>query len=91
MGLLYRDSKVQVLYKVNLQQKILIKNYNDPLSGYYGLARTMELLLHKYYWLRLKQEIKEYISYCKKCQVYKIHRYKPWGLLKSVPPASKLQ
>ena len=48
MGLLYRDGKVWVLYKVNLQQKILIKNHDDPLGGYYGLARTVELLLRKY-------------------------------------------
>ena len=67
MGLLYKDSKVWVLYKVNLQQKILIKNYNDPLGGYYGLAKTVELLLRKYYWLELRQEVKEYINHYKKC------------------------
>ena len=67
MGLLYRDNKVWVPYKANLQQKIFIKNHNDPLGGYYSLAKTVELLLYKYYWLRLRQEAKEYISYCKKC------------------------
>ena len=67
MGLLYRDSKVWVLYKANLRQKIFIKNYNDPLGGYYGLAKTVELFLCKYYWLRLRQEVKKYISYCEKC------------------------
>ena len=67
MGLLYRNGKVWVLYKVNLQQKILIKNHNNPLGGHYSLAKTMELLLYKYYWLKLKQEVKEYISYYKKC------------------------
>ena len=49
MGLLYRDSKVWVLYKANLRQKILIKNYNNPLDGHYSLAKTVELLLCKYY------------------------------------------
>ena len=49
IGLLYRDSKVWVPYKANLQQKILMKNYNDPLGGYYGLFRIVELLLYKYY------------------------------------------
>ena len=49
MGLLYRDNKVWVLYKANLQQKIFIKNYNDPLGGHYGLAKTVELFLYKYY------------------------------------------
>jgi hypothetical protein len=49
MGLLYRDSKVWVLYKVNLQQKIFMKNYNDPLGGHYGLVKIVELLLCKYY------------------------------------------
>ena len=49
IGLLYKDSKVWVLYKANLQQKIFIKNYNDSLSGHYSLAKTVELLLYKYY------------------------------------------
>ena len=44
-----------------------MKNYDDPLSGHYSLAKTVELLLYKYYWLRLRQEVKEYISYYKKC------------------------
>ena len=89
MGLLYRDSKVWVPYKANLRQKIFMKNYDNPLGGHYGLARTVELFLYKYYWLRLRQEVKEYISYYKKCSVYKTHRYKLWGLLKSVSPTSK--
>ena len=67
MGLLYRDSKFWVLYKANLQQKILIKNYNNPLGGHYSLTKTVELLLCKYYWLRLRQKVKEYISHYKKC------------------------
>ena len=66
MGLLYKNNKVQVLYKANLQQKILIKNYDNPLSGYYSLVKTVELLLYKYYWPKLTQEVKEYISYYEK-------------------------
>ena len=49
MGLLYRDSKVWMLYKANLQQKILIKNYNNSLGGHYSLTRIVELFLYKYY------------------------------------------
>ena len=67
MGLLRRNGKVWVLPKANLRQKILIKNYNNPLGGYYSQAKTVELLQRKYYWLKLKQEVKEYISYYKKC------------------------
>ena len=53
-----------------------MKNHNNPLGGHYSLAKIVELLLHKYYWLGLKQEVKEYISYYKKYQVYKIYRHK---------------
>ena len=67
MGLLYKNSKVWVPYEANLQQKILIKNHNNPLGGHYGLAKITELLFRKYYWLKLKKEVKEYISYYKKC------------------------
>ena len=44
MGLLHKNNKVWVLYKVNLQQKIFIKNYNNPLSGHYSEVKTVELL-----------------------------------------------
>jgi len=44
MGLLRRNGKVWVPYKANLQQKILIRNYNDPLGGHYGQAKIVELL-----------------------------------------------
>ena len=49
IGLLYKNNKVWVLYKANLQQKILIKNYNNPLGGYYNLTKIVKLLLYKYY------------------------------------------
>ena len=49
IGLLYKNSKVWVLYKANLQQKIFIKNYNDPLSSHYSLTKIVKLLLYKYY------------------------------------------
>src|SRR6266702_8022015 len=66
-----------------------MKNNNNTLGGHYSQAKTMELLLYKYYWLKLKQEAKEYISYYEKYQVYKIHKHKLWGLFKLVPPANK--
>ena len=44
IGLLCRDGKVWVPYKVNLRQKILIKNHNDPVGGYYSPAKTVKLL-----------------------------------------------
>ena len=43
-----------------------MKNHDNSLGGHYGLAKMVELFLHKYYWLRLKLEIKEYISHYKK-------------------------
>ena len=90
MGLLYRNGRVWVPYEANLQQKILIKNYDDLLGSHYGLTKTVELLYHKYYWPKLRQEAKKHISYCKKCQLYKVHRHKLWGLFKSVSSISKL-
>ena len=43
-----------------------MKNHDDPFGGHYGLAKIMELFLCKYYWLKLRQEVKEYISYYEK-------------------------
>ena len=67
IGLLCKNGKVQVPQKTNLQQKIFMKNHDNPLGGYYGLAKTIKLFLYKYYWLKLRQKIKKYISHYKKC------------------------
>ena len=42
--------------------EMLRGNYNDPMAGHFGFGRTLELVTRKYYWPRMKKEIKAYVD-----------------------------
>ena len=46
-GLLYYDGKPYI--PEILRADLLERNYDDLLAGYFGVEKTLELLLYKYY------------------------------------------
>lgn len=88
-GLLRREGKVWVPPNRPLRHEILMRNHDDPLGGHFGVDRTIDILKRKYYWPSIGADVRRYIQGCEKCQIYKIRRHKPWGLLESVPVASQ--
>jgi hypothetical protein len=67
-GLVRFNSKVIVPRSVSLRNEILMRNYDDQVAGgYYGVARTVELIVRKYYWKGLTPDIKTYIKECDVC------------------------
>lgn len=62
----------------NFQVDIIEKNYDDSLAGHIRIKKTLELLLHKYYWSKNKVNIENCIQshdiYIKnKAQRYKLY------------------
>lgn len=43
---------------------LLEKNYDDLLARYFGLEKTLEFPLYKYYWLKIRVDIEKYIQDC---------------------------
>jgi hypothetical protein len=84
-GALRRSGKVWIPEDVTLRQTILSRNHDDPMGGHYGVEKTAQLLKRKYYWPMLTRDVHEYIRRCPACQLNKIRRHKPWGLLTSLP------
>jgi hypothetical protein len=68
-----------------LRMNILRKNHDNLIGGYYGPAKTQELLKRKYYQPNLTRDAHEYIGRCVACQTNKIRRHKPWGTLVPLP------
>ncbi len=61
------DKELKIL-KRNEIEPILFLAYEHPLSGHFGLEATLIKLKERYYWPKMKNDIKSYIQTCDQCQ-----------------------
>src|SRR6266508_3506007 len=66
-----------VKIRLNKELKVLKRNeiesifslaHEYPLSGYFELEATLSKLKERYYWPKMKDNIKSYIQTCNQCQ-----------------------
>ena len=50
-----------------LRSEVIQTHHDDVTAGYFGVTKTLELVRRKYFWIRLKRDIKEYITSYTKC------------------------
>jgi len=50
--------------EASVRAEILLRYYNDPIAGYFGVDKTHELIKRYYYWLDIVKYIKQYIRSC---------------------------
>lgn len=68
---------------------LVLRFYHDhPLSGHFGVHRTLSRVRVKYWWPKMNESIRNYIASCPQCMQHNISRIKPPGHLKSIPPPS---
>src|SRR6266498_4642548 len=70
-GKLYKlklNDKELLVVRRNKIEPILSLAYEHPLSGHFGLEATLTKLKEKYYWPKMKDDIKSYIRTCDQCQ-----------------------
>lgn len=65
--------------------EIMRINHDNPQGGHFRLQRTLEAVSRKYYWRGMRQDIKEYVDSCDRCQRIATHRHQPYGLLEPLP------
>src|SRR6266542_3598721 len=72
----FKDERL-VKIKLNKEMKVLKRNemepilslaHEHPLSGHFGLEATLSKLKERYYWSKMKDDIKSYIQICDQCQ-----------------------
>ncbi|CAF1310430.1 unnamed protein product [Adineta ricciae] len=99
-GLLYRlvakkktGVKSRVLYLPKSLVNDMLELYHDhPMSGHFGVGRTLHKVRTKFWWPNMRQSIEQYISSCILCSQFNIVRSKPEGHLRSFePPAEVFQ
>ncbi|SJL03604.1 uncharacterized protein ARMOST_06961 [Armillaria ostoyae] len=67
-GILYYDNHIYVPRHANLWGEIIAQNHDHITAGHPGVAKTHKLVLHKYWWPKVKKDIKTYIIGCETCQ-----------------------
>src|SRR6266540_274426 len=61
------NKKLKVL-KRNEIEPILFLAHEHPLSGHFRLEATLTKLKKRYYWPKMKNDVKSYIQTCDQCQ-----------------------
>ena len=87
----YKEVK-RVLHHLNLSfmpkaiwTKLISRHHNDLLAGHFGIKKTRELLVQKYFWPSLRHNIEAYIKGCDVCLALKAVRHKPYNNFQSLP------
>ena len=83
-GTLKYRNRVYVPNGAAICAEILRKNHDDPHAGHFGTQKTLELLQRKY-WPKMANDVQDYVRNCEGCNCTKAARYKPYGLLQSLP------
>ena len=68
-----------------IRTEIISRHHDDPLAGHFGVEKTRELVVRKYYWPTLRADIEAYVKGCDVCIASKTVRHKSYGDLQSLP------
>ena len=75
-GIIYINGRIYVPNNRKTRENILKENHNSVDIGHPGQHRMMELIKRTYWQLGLKEDVKNYIQGCFKCQQNKVQHQK---------------
>ena len=81
-GLLHHQGLSYVFKIIRIEQ--ISRHHNNPLVGHFGVEKTGELVVRKYYWPTLHHDVEVYVKGCEICLASKAVRHKSYGDLKSL-------
>src|SRR6266498_4955978 len=65
-----KSNKELKVLKRNEMEPILSLAHEHPLSGHFGYEAILNKLKERYYWPKMKNDVKSYIQTCDQCQRY---------------------
>jgi hypothetical protein len=80
-GLLYKGLALVVPEDTALRMEIIRMYHDDPLIGHFALTKCKDLIIRRYFWPEIKQDIKGYIDSCSAYQKTRTHYHRPCGAL----------
>jgi len=81
--LLWYQGKIWIPNDEGIRTGLITKHHDPPQAGHGGTAKTTELINQRYYWPKIREDIKRLIKICDTCQRTKVVRHAPYGLLES--------
>ena len=88
-GLLRRSLAVYVSNDSVTKEEILRMHHDDSDARHFARSRTEAAIRKKYFWFSMLSEIDEYVRICLDCQRMRVHYYKSYEKLKSIPSGSE--
>jgi len=82
-GLLWYQGKIWISTDEGIRTTLIAKHHEPPQAGHGGTAKTTELISRRYYWPKIREDIKRFMKNCDTCQRTKVVRHAPYGLLQS--------
>lgn len=74
-GVLYRkfhivnqqEPQLQLVVPVSIQDDVLRESHDEPTSGHFGVAKTMERLKERFYWVNCRRDVGRWCQKCEPC------------------------
>ena len=80
-NLLWYQGRIWIFNNEGIRTTLIAKHHDPPQAGHGTTARTTELIGRRYYWPKIREDIKRFIKNCNICQALVQHA--PYGLLQS--------
>jgi len=80
---LWYQGKIWIPKDEGIRTTLIAKHHEPPHVGHGETAKTSELISRRYYWPKIREDIKRFIKNCNTCQRTKVLQHAPYGLLQS--------
>ena len=84
-GLIFCNHQLYIPSDPSIKSKLLREAHDIAVSGHVGVTRTAELLTRAYYWPKLHNDVKDYVTSCLVCQSNKARSQLLAGLSQPIP------
>ena len=82
--ILYYNNRLYVPEEESLQSELLRIYHDDIITEHFGIKKIIKLLMRKYFWKNMIDDVKEYIRTCDICQRVKVPRHRPYGKMQTL-------
>ncbi|KAJ0440472.1 putative nucleotidyltransferase, Ribonuclease H [Helianthus annuus] len=83
--MLFYQGRLVIPEESSIRLKLLQEAHDTPIGGHGGFLKTYKRLSSRYYWLKMKQDVKLFVQQCVICQQQKYQTLSPAGLLQPLP------
>ena len=84
-GFVRIDQRILVPESGDLRLRVLQSFHDHPVSGHYGINKTLAVIRREYTWPNIRDFVANYVLSCTTCARSKPRRHKPYGLLRQLP------